>query len=152
MPKIPVFLAAVMLLLAGRAGPAIGFPASGDPAATKFVGGYLSRLRGEKAAVFYSECYLKQGGKAGVVIPIGKREGMYIETDSDGTVANTADMAWIDGQWQTEVTQGGVYTITRANNLIGELLGYPFLVILPNWLDSIRTSRPTKACLEKLPQ
>jgi len=116
------------------------------------VGEYLTRLKNEKTAVFYGECHLKRGGKAAIVIPVGKKEGLYIESDSDNTIANTADVTWVDGQWQTEVTQGGVYTITRANNLIVEILGYSFQVIMPDKLDAIRTSKPTKTCVEKLPR
>lgn len=123
-----------------------------DAAGTKFVEGYLIRLKNEKAAVFYSECYLKHGGKAGIIIPLGKKEGLYIEKSSDKTVANTADVVWADGQLRTEVAQGGVYTITRANNLIIEILGYSFQLITSDKLDLIRTSKPKKACVEKLPQ
>lgn len=123
-----------------------------DTAGTKYVAQYLSRLKNEKTAIFYSECYLKRGGKAGIFILVGKKEGLYIERSGDNTVANTADMTWEDGQWRTEVAQGGVYTITRANNLIKEIMGYPFQFLSPERLDLILMSKPKNACVEKLPQ
>ena len=126
--------------------------AARDAAGTRYVTEYLSRLKNQKAAVFYSECYLRRGGKAGIVILLDKKEGLYIERSGDTTVANTADMIWEDGQWRTEVAQGGVYTITRANNLIKEILGYPFQFLSPGKLDLILISKPKNACVEKLPQ
>lgn len=123
-----------------------------DTAGTKFVAEYLSRLINEKTSVFYSECRLKHGGKAMIVIPLGKKEGLYIERSSDETVVNTADLIWADGQRLTEVAQGGVYTIARANNLIEEILGYSFQFISPDKLDIIPMSNPKNVCVEKLPQ
>ena len=126
--------------------------AARDTAGTMFVAGYLSRLKNGNSAIFYAECRLKHGGKAGIIIPLGKDAGMYIERRSDNTVANTADMTWGDGKWNIQVTQGGVYTITRATNLIEEILGYSFRLILPDKIDLIPTSEPKSICVEKLPE
>ncbi|MBI3014626.1 MAG: hypothetical protein HYY65_06120 [Candidatus Tectomicrobia bacterium] len=153
MSKSLIFLAFILAIpVPSLAGSATDQVVARDAAGTKFVAEYLSRLKNERTAVFYGECSLKDGGKAGIVIPLGKKEGLYIERSSDKTVANTADLIWVDGQWQTEVAQGGVYTITRANNLIGEIMSYSFQFISPDKLDLIPTSKPKKACVERVPQ
>jgi hypothetical protein len=126
--------------------------AARDAAGTEFVAGYLSRLKNKRVGVFYAECRLKDGGKAGIVIPLGGKDGLYIERSVEMTVVNTADLIWEDGQWRTEVAQGGLYTITRANNLIQEILGYSFQFLPTNRIDLVRTSRPKNTCAEKLPQ
>ncbi len=89
--------------------------ASRDKAATEFYHQYLSRLANEHISVFYSECSLQEGGKAGIIIPIGKAEGLYAEITKYKTVSNTANLTFKEGKWNSEVAQGGLYTISRVN-------------------------------------
>ena len=122
-----------------------------DDAASQFVGSYLANLRKNQSASFYSSCRLHDGGRASVIIPIGNREGLFIER-SDNTIVNTATISWADGSWRTEVAQGGIYTIARVNNLIMELLGGSFHVAKPGLLIGMVKVTPKNLCREKMPQ
>lgn len=126
--------------------------AARDAGPTTFVKQYLARLEREKKAVFYVECHLRDGGKASIVIPLGEKEGVYIERSRYQTVVNTARVVWVNGRWQTDDAQGGIYTLTRLNNLVGELLGNSFQIILPSRLNEFVSNKPKKVCVEKLPQ
>jgi hypothetical protein len=125
--------------------------ASRDKAATEFYHQYLSRLANENISVFYSECSLQEGGKAGIIIPIGKAQGLYTEITKYKTVINTANLTFKEGKWNTEVAQGGVYTISRVNNLIEEILGKSFYIISSDNLSNIIDSIPERTCVDKEP-
>ena len=112
-----------------------------------YVREYLEELRSSRTAVFYSECQLKNG-KATLVLPVGEKKGLFIER-TNKSVVNSADVSLVNGKWAMEEALGGVYTITRVNNLVNELLSYPFRLLMPENLKQIATSRPTKICLEK---
>lgn len=122
-----------------------------DNAASQFVGSYLANLRKNQSASFYSSCRLHGGGMASVIIPIGSREGLFIER-SGRAIVNTATISWADGSWRTEVSQGGMFTITRVNNLIMELLGGSFQVAKPELLIETVKVTPRKFCKEKVSQ
>jgi hypothetical protein len=120
-----------------------------DTAPTEFVRQYLSQLQEAKIPVVYAECRLSAGGKVGVVFPMGKTEGLFFEMVRQGTVVNTARVVWTEGQWTTDDAHGGVYTVTRLNNLVGELLRSPFSLISPDRLNTTTAAHPKRACASR---
>ena len=122
-----------------------------DNAASQFVASYIANLRKSQSASFYSSCRLHDSGMTSVIMPIGSSEGLFVEK-SGGTIVNTAAISWTDGRWRTEVAQGGIYTITRANNLIMELLGSSFHIAKPGLLIEMINAIPKSLCREKTPQ
>lgn len=115
---------------------------------TEYVGNYFATLQKERTAIFYTECVEIDGSMAGIVIPVGASAGVFLERTNDGLVANTATLTWVAGQWQTEIAQGGVYTISRVNSVIAELLHGSFEIILPEKLSQLTSAHPRQACKE----
>lgn len=112
---------------------------------------------GANIPVFSSECRIgkfakgHRNGKASLVFPVGEKEGLFIES-YENAVVNYARLELRDGRFQTEVAQGGVYTINRLGNLIDELMTYPFRLVRADKVEELLTSRPKKVCVEKLPE
>ena len=121
---------------------------SRDKGPTTFTKNYLSKLQSENKPLFYSDCHLKDGGKAIVVMPLNSPTGLYIETTTYKTVVNAGHITWKGINWEANDIGGGVYTLNRITALIAELWKQPFYFLLPNKLDIILTSKSKNTCIE----
>jgi hypothetical protein len=129
---------------------------SDDAQFDKVIREDLTKWARANIPAFSSECRIgkfakgHKNGKAILVLPIGEKEGLFIES-YENAVANYATLELRDGKFQIEVAQGGVYTINRLGHLIDELMTYPFQLVRADKIEGLLISRPKKVCVEKLP-
>lgn len=110
----------------------------------EYVQDFITKLKSQKNAVFYSECKLTNG-KAVLVFPFAEKKGLYIE-EFGNSIVNTGDVFLLDGKWRVDELLGGVYSIKRANCIIEELLSLPFKILLSDNASSILSSIPSQTC------
>lgn len=132
---------AIFLAVLGCLPAAVG--ASDD----QYVREYIERLKANSMPVFYVSCGLPKG-KTGLLFPLGERQGLFFEM-TDGLVVNSADVTLKDGKWAVDEALGGVYTIRRVAGLVDSLLQGSFMLMTPEDVSRILTTKPRNVCREK---
>lgn len=125
-------------------------------AASSFVAGaksdlvtvpYVEQLKSRRAVVFFAECQSSSFTKDVVVFPVGETRGSYLIIQDNSFDIGGGVIGIADGNWYAVDFFGGEETQkSQWRNAEYLLRTQPFVLLRPEQLDLIVTSKPERGC------
>lgn len=113
---------------------------------------YLNALKADGARVFVSACKTNEG-LAIVVLPLGEKQGMFLEVEHD-SVVNLAPVRMKGKAVLLDITnaQGGLYTFVVMQHHAEDAINAPFHLLGIGSLNSLVHISPGADCPDRPPK